>query len=222
MKTLFEFELTETIKADSGETKEKKHSFAVLKPNTTLRESGEVFHAKIQSALVSQGVLTGQMLRKRLMNDGGVLSEKEAQEIADSYSETQNVSQAYNISAKPIEIKTSSVNKKEKTAEPIVINRKQTSVIPKQESKQIEIVKPVNTTKVSQYTQPIDFLSINNNKTEILDTKLQNKILNSNSVNLSKISTDVNQFINNTKLEFRQRLEELKLQGWDEIFTSGG
>lgn len=130
----------------------------------------------------------------------------ESQEISESYNETQNVSQAYNISAKPIEIKTSTVIKQDRSAEPIVINRNQTPSLQKQEFNQIEIVKPVNTTKVSQYTQPIDFFSINNNKTEILDVKLQNKILNSNSVNLSKISTDVNQFINNTKLEFRQNL----------------
>lgn len=85
MKTLFEFELTENTKLENGENKEKKHSFAILKPNTTLRESGEVFHAKVQSSLVAQGVLTGQMLRKRLMNDGGVLSEQEAKEIAELY-----------------------------------------------------------------------------------------------------------------------------------------
>ena len=47
---------------------------------------------------------------------------------------------------------------------------------------------------------------MNNNKTEIIDEKSQNKILNKNTVNLSKISTDVNQFINNTKIEFRQNL----------------
>ena len=146
----------------------------------------------------------------------------ESQEISESYNETQNVSQAYNISAKPIEIKTSTVIKQDRSAEPIVINRNQTPSLQKQESNQIEIVKPVNTTKVSQYTQPIDFFSINNNKTEILDVKLQNKILNSNSVNLSKISTDVNQFFNNTKLEFRQNLlknivNELSLFEGDKI-----
>ena len=130
----------------------------------------------------------------------------EAKEISESYSETQNASQVYNISAKPIEIKTSSVVREIRPAESIVITKNQQPIIPKEDFQSIQIEKPVKTTRVSQYTQPIDFFSINNNKTEIIDTKFQNKILNSNSVNLSKISSDVNQFINNTKIEFRQNL----------------
>lgn len=130
----------------------------------------------------------------------------EAQDISESYNETQNVSQAYNIAAKPIEIKTSSITREARPPESILINKNQQTNIPKEDFKSIQIEKPVKTTRVSQYTQPIDFLSINNNKTEIIDAKFQNKILNSNTVNLSKISSDVNQFFNNTKVEFRQNL----------------
>jgi hypothetical protein len=130
----------------------------------------------------------------------------EAQDISESYNETQNVSQAYNISAKPIEIKTSVTVKEISPAESIIITKNQQSNAEKEDLKSIQIDKPVKTTRVSQYTQPIDFFSINNNKTEIIDEKSQNKILNKNTVNLSKISTDVNQFINNTKIEFRQNL----------------
>ena len=130
----------------------------------------------------------------------------EAQDISESYNETQNVSQAYNIAAKPIEIKTSSITREARPSESILINKNQQTNIPKEDFKSIQIEKPVKTTRVSQYTQPIDFLSINNNKTEIIDVKFQNKILNSNTVNLSKISSDVNQFFNNTKVEFRQNL----------------
>jgi hypothetical protein len=130
----------------------------------------------------------------------------EAQDISDSYNETQNVSQTYNIAAKPIEIKTSSITREARPLESILINKNQQTNLQKEDLKSIQIDKPVKTTRVSQYTQPIDFFSINNNKTEIIDEKSQNKILNKNTVNLSKISTDVNQFINNTKIEFRQNL----------------
>ena len=113
-------------------------------------------------------------------------------------------SQSYNIDAKPIEIKTVIKTTESKVSVPIVINR--TAVKDRESSSPIEVTKPVKTTRVSQYTQPIDFLSINNSKTQIIDTKLQNKILNTNSVNLSKISSDVNQYVNNIKIDFRQNL----------------
>ena len=137
-------------------------------------------------------------------------------------------SQSYNIDAKPIEIKTVIRTTESKVSAPIVINR--TTVKDRESSSPIEVSKPVKTTRVSQYTQPIDFLSINNSKTQIIDTKLQNKILNTNSVNLSKISNDVNQYVNNIKIDFRQNLvkniiSELSnydgdlIQNLDEIIT---
>ncbi len=128
----------------------------------------------------------------------------EVDKFKNEVEDDKEVSQAYNIDAKPIEIKTTTTNQQIKTVQPIVITK--TSGANKAESLSIEIQKPAKTTRVSQYTQPIDFFSINNNKTEIIDTKLQNKILNTNTVNLSKISNDVNEYITNISFELRQNL----------------
>ena len=102
----------------------------------------------------------------------------EVDKFKNEVEDDKEVSQAYNIDAKPIEIKTTTTNQQIKTVQPIVITK--TSGANKAEPLSIEIQKPAKTTRVSQYTQPIDFFSINNNKTEIIDTKLQNKILNTN------------------------------------------
>jgi hypothetical protein len=85
MKTLFEFKVVEDKKLENGENAKVERFFAIQKANTRLRELAEVFHAKVQSSLVAEGVLTRQMLQKRLINDGGVLSDKEAKETAELY-----------------------------------------------------------------------------------------------------------------------------------------
>ena len=110
----------------------------------------------------------------------------EAKDFQNDEVYEESSSQSYHIDAKPIEIKTVVKTTESKVNAPIVINR--TTIKDRENSSPIEVTKPVKTTRVSQYTQPIDFLSINNSKTQIIDTKLQNKILNTNSVNLSKIS----------------------------------
>lgn len=80
MKILFDFPLKEKILNSDGTTSEKVRIFAICKPSSALKQKSEVFLAKTVSDLVAQGVLTRQMLQKRLINDGGVLSEIEKQE----------------------------------------------------------------------------------------------------------------------------------------------
>jgi len=91
MKILFEFNVTENVSKENGNTEQNVRTFAIAKPNSKLKELAEVFHAKIQSSLVADGVLTRQMLQKRLINDGGVLSEKEALETAELYQSFRDV-----------------------------------------------------------------------------------------------------------------------------------
>lgn len=85
MKSIFEFKLTQKTSLDDGSTSEIERSFIIAKPSSLLKEQSEIFHAKVLSNLVSQGVLTRQMLQKRLINDGGTLSETEKTEIVGIY-----------------------------------------------------------------------------------------------------------------------------------------
>lgn len=90
MKTLFEFTLEKKI----GETIEK-NTYVLIKPNSSLKESAEVFHAVTLSELVAQGVLTRQMLQKRLINDGGTLSDKEKNDIFELYKDFYSLQEQY-------------------------------------------------------------------------------------------------------------------------------
>lgn len=102
MKLLYEFNLTEnlTVKEPQmqkdAEGKEievlvpkevgKSHSFALLKPSRALIDDGSLFYTVKFSELIKAGVLTVSQLRKRMLQEGGVISEKERQEIVAVYS----------------------------------------------------------------------------------------------------------------------------------------
>lgn len=85
MKIFYKFSIEDKVKNADGTTVDKTINLALAKPTTDLREKAEVFYAKVQSGLVAQGVLTRQMLQKRLLNDGGVLSETEVKETVELY-----------------------------------------------------------------------------------------------------------------------------------------
>lgn len=86
MKTLFEFTVDEKLPPSStGETVVKTHTYAIIRPSSSLKEDAEVFHAKTLSDLVGKGVLTRQMLQKRLINDGGTLSDIEKENTRKLY-----------------------------------------------------------------------------------------------------------------------------------------
>ena len=86
MKTLFEFTVDEKLApSSSGETVIKTHTYAIIRPPSSLKEDAEVFHAKTLSDLVGKGVLTRQMLQKRLINDGGTLSDLEKENTRKLY-----------------------------------------------------------------------------------------------------------------------------------------
>lgn len=85
MKTLLEFEKKYTV-----EGKEITRKFGILKPSQSLKEEAEEFTAIEQSNLVRKGVLTRQMLRKRLL-DGEIYSETEKQEITNLYDDYNKI-----------------------------------------------------------------------------------------------------------------------------------
>lgn len=87
MKTLFEFKLIQNDKKSNGENEKKERYFALLKPSSILKQKAEVFLATTTSELVTAGVLTREMLRKRLLNDGGILSEKEKEDAQNLFKE---------------------------------------------------------------------------------------------------------------------------------------
>lgn len=71
-------------------------------------------------------------------------------------------------------------------------------------SSSIEIKKPVITPKISQYTNAIDFNSfVSSNFAEIIDQKTEQKILSKNNINVRKLVTDINLFLNQNKKEFK-------------------
>jgi hypothetical protein len=71
-------------------------------------------------------------------------------------------------------------------------------------SSSIEIKKPIITPKISQYTNAIDFNSfVSSNFAEIIDQKTEQKILSKNNINVRKLVTDINLFLNQNKKEFK-------------------
>lgn len=79
MKTLLEFERKQKV---NGEEVVRK--FAILKPSQALKEESDEFSAVEQSSLLKKGVLTRQMMRKRLL-EGEIYTETEKQEIYNLY-----------------------------------------------------------------------------------------------------------------------------------------
>lgn len=53
------------------------HKFFIARPSRSLQEEGELFRARKFSDAVKQGILTHDLLSKRLQNDDGLLSEQE-------------------------------------------------------------------------------------------------------------------------------------------------
>lgn len=71
-------------------------------------------------------------------------------------------------------------------------------------SSTIEIKKPVVTPKISQYTSTIDFNSfVSSTFAEIIDQKTEQKILSKNNINVRKLVTDINLFLEQNKKEFK-------------------
>jgi len=80
---LEEVEETEVIKDDKGkEVKQVKkvekkipHKFSIKKPNRSENDESEMFRAAVESECVKKGIITHALLAKRLLNDGGILTE---------------------------------------------------------------------------------------------------------------------------------------------------
>ena len=74
-------------------------------------------------------------------------------------------------------------------------------------SSSIEIKKPVVTPKISQYTNTIDFNSfVSSTFAEIIDQKTEQKILSKNNINVRKLVTDINLFLEQNKKEFKSNV----------------
>ena len=71
----------------------------------------------------------------------------------------------------------------------------------------IEVKKPVITPKLSQYTNTIDFNSfVSSTFAEIVDQKTEQKILSKNNINVRKLVTDINLFLEQNKKEFKNNI----------------
>ena len=71
----------------------------------------------------------------------------------------------------------------------------------------IEVKKPVITPKISQYTNTIDFNSfVSSTFAEIVDQKTEQKILSKNNINVRKLVTDINFFLEQNKKEFKNNI----------------
>jgi hypothetical protein len=71
----------------------------------------------------------------------------------------------------------------------------------------IEVKKPVITPKLSQYTNTIDFNSfVSSTFAEIVDQKTEQKILSKNNINVRKLVTDINLFLEQNKKEFKNNV----------------
>jgi len=71
----------------------------------------------------------------------------------------------------------------------------------------IEVKKPVISPKLSQYTNTIDFNSfVSSTFAEIVDQKTEQKILSKNNINVRKLVTNINLFLEQNKREFKNNI----------------
>lgn len=100
MQFMAQFELKRTIEVDE-ETKETKDGkeiitktkvkkevpvkFYLQKPTRSLKDAGSLYYAATVSEFIKANVLTRAMLRKYLLNVGGVLSDTEKTEVTQLY-----------------------------------------------------------------------------------------------------------------------------------------
>lgn len=82
MKTLYEFILNRKDITDTG-TVETPFKYAILKPTREIKEKAEIFYAVSMSDLIQKGVITKQLLVKRISNDGGAISEDNKKELIE-------------------------------------------------------------------------------------------------------------------------------------------
>lgn len=98
------------------------------------------------------------------------------------------------------------VNELESTG-PTYNNLNQNTNISSNTTFNIEVKKPVVTPKISQYTNTIDFNSfVSSTFAEIVDQKSEQKILSKNNINVRKLVTNINAFLEQNKKEFKSNL----------------
>lgn len=98
------------------------------------------------------------------------------------------------------------VNELESTG-PTYNNLNQNTNISSNTEFNIEVKKPVVTPKISQYTNTIDFNSfVSSTFAEIVDQKSEQKILSKNNINVRKLVTNINAFLEQNKKEFKSNL----------------
>lgn len=101
MKKLYTFTLNKEIeieepqisKNDKGEEikllvkvkKQEPHTYFISKPTRSLMEGAEIFFASVVSKCISQGILSVSLLQKRVLNDGGILSNEQKKNYEDLY-----------------------------------------------------------------------------------------------------------------------------------------
>ncbi len=82
MKRLYEFS---SFQGEGDSKVERK--FFIAKPTRVLREKAEFFSQVKHSEAIKGGILPAALVAKRLLNDDGVLSEKEKEEFDKTYSD---------------------------------------------------------------------------------------------------------------------------------------
>ena len=101
MRKLYSFSLSKEIevdenqqqKNDKGETitaivkvkKQEPHSYFIKKPGRALTEESELHYNSIYWDAVKRGIMPASQLQKRLINDGGVLSEEQKSQYDKLY-----------------------------------------------------------------------------------------------------------------------------------------
>lgn len=100
MKFLYEFELVEKITVKEPELQKidgkdvevlvakinnEVRRFAIKKPSRSLRDESELFFSVTRAGYIRAGMLTITETRKRLLNDGGALSESEKDRLKKAW-----------------------------------------------------------------------------------------------------------------------------------------
>lgn len=96
-ETVEELEKTTNEKGEEVSTKKKvekdvPYIFVIKRPTRSQNDESEIFRAATESELIRRGVISANLLEKRILNDGGVFTEsekKEKEQLAESFKKFQ-------------------------------------------------------------------------------------------------------------------------------------
>jgi hypothetical protein len=96
--------------------KQEPYTFFVAKPGRKLTEDSELFYNSVYWDAVKKGIMPATQLQKRLINDGGVLSDEQSKEYKDAYDKLFSLQSEHRV----LNSKTDKTEEEKKTVEKLM------------------------------------------------------------------------------------------------------